>query len=209
MQSQKPPAVATWLLEHLIPGTKDGALAGDLLEEFGRRRSAAWYWRQVVLAIFVGLAKELRLLWVAAGGTLLWVCAIFAFPLTVRDIMRSSPFVAVTDWGVRLDFPFSAIYGMAVFSLINTAPLAAGLGVYLVSVKLFTPGKFSQCILAGWITITFSSFGWVLLPSSPHPRAGSFLSCVIVSLPLFFGLVAAIWLAQPRSAGGTLAKSGA
>lgn len=55
MKSSQPPALATWLIEHLIPGSRNEALAGDLLEQFGQGRSALWYWRQVLVAILVGL----------------------------------------------------------------------------------------------------------------------------------------------------------
>jgi hypothetical protein len=69
MRSSKPPAIATWLLEHLIPGGRTEELAGDLLERFSQGRSAAWYRRQVFLAILVGLSKELLVLCVAVGVT--------------------------------------------------------------------------------------------------------------------------------------------
>ena len=60
MKSSKPPAVATWLLEHIRFSATDAALAGDLLEEFNQRRSAAWYWRQVLAAIVAGFLSEVR-----------------------------------------------------------------------------------------------------------------------------------------------------
>ena len=60
MERSKPPALAAWLLEHAQFSATDGAIAGDLLEEFNRRRSAAWYWRQVLVAIVVGCASEVR-----------------------------------------------------------------------------------------------------------------------------------------------------
>jgi hypothetical protein len=66
MKSSEPPALATWLLEHIRFSNTDEALAGDLLEEFTQRRSAAWYWRQVLLAIVVGFGKEVRIHWVLA-----------------------------------------------------------------------------------------------------------------------------------------------
>jgi hypothetical protein len=34
MKPSEPPALASWLLEHLALGKKNEALAGDLLEEF-------------------------------------------------------------------------------------------------------------------------------------------------------------------------------
>lgn len=58
MKHSKPPTLATWLLEHARFSTTDGVIAGDLLEEFHRGRSAAWYWRQVLMAIVVGCASE-------------------------------------------------------------------------------------------------------------------------------------------------------
>ena len=60
MKSLQPPALATWLLEHVHFSNTDEALAGDLLEEFRRRRSVAWYWRQVLVAILVGFGNEVR-----------------------------------------------------------------------------------------------------------------------------------------------------
>ena len=60
MRRSKPPALATWLLEHARSSTTDSVIAGDLQEEFHRGRSAAWYWRQVLLAIAAGYTNEVR-----------------------------------------------------------------------------------------------------------------------------------------------------
>ena len=59
MKAAKPPALATWLLEQTRCSATD-AVAGDLLEEFHRGRSAGWYWRQALMAIAVGSAAEIR-----------------------------------------------------------------------------------------------------------------------------------------------------
>jgi hypothetical protein len=66
MKSSEPPALARWLLAHVRFSDTDEALAGDLLEEFTQGRSAAWYWRQVLVAIVVGYGKEVRIHWVLA-----------------------------------------------------------------------------------------------------------------------------------------------
>jgi hypothetical protein len=63
MKSSVPPVFATWLLKHLSFSNTDDALVGDLLEEFSQRRSAAWYWRQVLVAILVGFGKTVRHHW--------------------------------------------------------------------------------------------------------------------------------------------------
>jgi hypothetical protein len=60
MKRTTPPTLATWLLEHARFSTTDGVIAGDLLEEFHGGRSVAWYWRQVLMAIAVGCAGEVR-----------------------------------------------------------------------------------------------------------------------------------------------------
>ena len=41
------------------PAQNDGALAGDLLVEYNRRRSAAWYWRRVLIGTVTSCASEI------------------------------------------------------------------------------------------------------------------------------------------------------
>lgn len=59
MKSPRPPALATWLLEHLLREKERETLTGDLLETFWQHGSA-WYWRQVLAAIMVGFLQEVR-----------------------------------------------------------------------------------------------------------------------------------------------------
>jgi hypothetical protein len=76
MKSSEEPKIATWLFES-FSGNKE--LAGDLIEEYRGGRSAAWYWRQVLLAVAVGLRQEIlghKLLTtkaVVTGSTALYV----------------------------------------------------------------------------------------------------------------------------------------
>jgi hypothetical protein len=58
MRSLRPPSLATWLLHKF--GCGNDALSGDLLEEYSHGRSGAWFWRQVLAAIFIGFGKEVR-----------------------------------------------------------------------------------------------------------------------------------------------------
>jgi hypothetical protein len=55
MSSRQPPALASWLLDHLGYTGRNPALAGDLLEEFRSGRSPAWYWRQTLMVIVTGI----------------------------------------------------------------------------------------------------------------------------------------------------------
>ena len=72
MSPSQPPALANWMLRHLVLGDRTEAIEGDLLEEFQRRRSAGWYWRQVAGAI-VGFSNLLRISWV-----MVWTAAFAA-----------------------------------------------------------------------------------------------------------------------------------
>ena len=53
MNNRKPPALATWMLDHLRSRGSNEALSGDLLEAFHTGRSAGWYWYQVIAAIAI------------------------------------------------------------------------------------------------------------------------------------------------------------
>jgi hypothetical protein len=61
MRSSKPPAVATWLLEHLQSGSRNDHITGDLMEAYQHGRSRAWYWKQVLAAIMVSFRFSERI----------------------------------------------------------------------------------------------------------------------------------------------------
>ena len=77
MSADQPPRLAIVLLHRLAPA--NDALAGDLAEEFRRRRSGLWYWRQVTGAIVFGAFREIRdhkaatLRAIALGFTFVWL----------------------------------------------------------------------------------------------------------------------------------------
>ena len=60
MTARVPPRAATWLVEHLGPGYHTASLVGDLLEEYQRDRTRAWYWWQAISAVCIGRAMSLR-----------------------------------------------------------------------------------------------------------------------------------------------------
>src|SRR5262245_60990147 len=57
---RRPPRIATWLLQRLGSGPDREALAGDLIEQYQRGRSAAWYYAQAVWAVVAGAAYDAR-----------------------------------------------------------------------------------------------------------------------------------------------------
>ena len=56
MTTRRPPRLALALLDRFAPDR--AALAGDLVEEFGRRRSRVWFWWQVLAAIATAHAER-------------------------------------------------------------------------------------------------------------------------------------------------------
>ena len=49
MTTTHPPRLALWLLNRMLPA--GDPLTGDLVEEFARRRSSLWFWRQTTGAL--------------------------------------------------------------------------------------------------------------------------------------------------------------
>jgi hypothetical protein len=90
MSQSQPPPLASWMLRHLVLGGPNEALAGDLLEEFQRRRSATWYWRQVLGAIFASFTNELR-----ADGVMVWTIVFTA--VWIYGLYSYLSFLGATD----------------------------------------------------------------------------------------------------------------
>jgi len=101
-------AIATWLFECL---GLDGALSGDLQEERERGRSAVWYWKQVVIAVWVGMwsvvrdHKVLTLRAVVTGFAMEYLVGYFytsIFWLTHRFHLKYPTPLSIGDWAVQL-----------------------------------------------------------------------------------------------------------
>lgn len=82
------PLVATWLLERW---SVDEALIGDLVEQYQRKRSAAWYWREVLVALFVSGCRTIAShKWLAVRAILTGWLVWFLWSLTFgRALDRS------------------------------------------------------------------------------------------------------------------------
>ena len=57
MTPKRPPAVATWLVQHFGCGPNTDAVLGDLAEQY-LHKSRMWYWRQVLKGIPVSVVTE-------------------------------------------------------------------------------------------------------------------------------------------------------
>jgi hypothetical protein len=93
MQKRQPPFIATWLISHWGDKYRRDALVGDLMEEYQRGRSDAWYWMQVVLALRASAAL---------CRIVLWWCVLFVVGYETKSVM---PLFLALDPGIyRLIF---------------------------------------------------------------------------------------------------------
>lgn len=92
-----PPAMATWMLKHLVFGGRNEALEGDLLEEFQRRRSTSWYWRQVLRAI-LDFSNVLSAGWVTVLAVVFAPVWVYGLSVIVAFTAHSSLQMATGNW---------------------------------------------------------------------------------------------------------------
>ena len=91
MNGRAPPAVATWILQHLGAGVHEEALAGDLIEQYARGRSRLWYWHQVLIAIWFARARSFQARsWTAARRIFLHAAIELAIVLGVLTTIDQS-----------------------------------------------------------------------------------------------------------------------
>ncbi|HEY1650014.1 MAG TPA: hypothetical protein VGF96_18670 [Terracidiphilus sp.] len=129
MRPAHPPAAASWMLEHLIPGVSNEALAGDLHEEFRAGRSRRWYWRQVLGAISIRCARELLAHQTVLLFAVLWSMLAPAWLLAVAGLearMHLSERLAGMDW------PWSIVLDLGSLLATNLIFLWAGILLYLL-----------------------------------------------------------------------------
>jgi hypothetical protein len=107
MSTRKPPALANWLLNRFGAARQNPPLTGDLLEEFRRGRSAAWYWRQTLVVILTGLAQNARLCWRRLAGLVIgWAAQAgvafafwrFHFPPQLPQIAQTIAVIPLLCW---------------------------------------------------------------------------------------------------------------
>lgn len=81
MTSTNPPKAAKWLLSHFGCSPNNDAVIGDLDERYRESHSRAWYWGQVMKAVFASIFQEVRTQRMLAfralltGWTLLFIAA--------------------------------------------------------------------------------------------------------------------------------------
>jgi preprotein translocase subunit SecY len=113
---------------------RNDALVGDLFEEYGRRQSAAWYWRQVLTAVLVGLSKEALLVFGIAA--LLLAGAFIPVPGVHAGLvaLASRPAMGNRTWSLLPMIPGWQLSGITIFALGITPYVSA---VFIVQLVVF------------------------------------------------------------------------
>ncbi len=132
MSTAEPPSIATWMLEHWTPGSRNDALAGDLLEEFHSERTGrtrAWYWRQVLAAIAIGCFHEILDRGTALLFAVLWASIAPAWLLIVVAVEQRFNLIAHFR---QMDFPWSTASDTGLLLVANLFFIWAGILLYLI-----------------------------------------------------------------------------
>jgi hypothetical protein len=189
MNSSKPPALAAWLLEHAHFNTTDGVVAGDLLEEFNRRRSATWYWRQVLLAIAVGWTSEASRHWVLAiRATVITWAVNYGAILMAPTLLSRYRLLGLALHPALASFAFSFLGGVASGALVavmhrenrNTVLLTSAatlLGWAVIAIMFLKKGALQHslphiatvAIVYYLVAVTGFAIGGFLINITPRP----------------------------------------
>lgn len=199
MKFSRPPALANWLFEHLTRREHREALAGDLLEEYNRRRSATWYWRQVGIAVAVDFFTECRSRWVSIIFALL-VCGSIPW----KQLFLNARFQSFLFSGIQVGWPASFLIGVAVSSAFQSAILLTALSIYVFSTKSFHRRGFLLAVCSAVLVLALGNTVVTISQVLPWPLP--FFYYVIWRMPLFFSLVLSMWVASahaPRSGDST------
>lgn len=129
MRDIEPPSLATWMLQHCIPGRSNEALAGDLLEEFRAGRSITWYWRQVLDAIVLGCTREILNHSAMAFFAALWSMLAPAWVLVVINFEKH---FNLSQRFLRMDWPWSSVCDLGLLLGANLVFIWAGILLYLI-----------------------------------------------------------------------------
>jgi hypothetical protein len=204
MTFRRPPAVASWCLVNL--SDPDEGLLGDLTEEYQRRQSRIWYWRQVAIAIVVTFARNV---WSHKLETLQAIfTAMFAMMVTARLVREPVMWLLGTLFRRGWSLPpesWSSVYTWIGAALWFAAAVGVGAMVgrlhasrratMILAIMLF--GAASTSSLPEWYRLATNAI-------SAGPRfapylVNSLVHFVIVSAGLFIGsLVAASNFAKLR-----------
>jgi len=212
MQQRKLPPLTTWMLEHLTPGERDEALAGDLIEQFRAGRSAGWFRCQAVAAIALEWGRSL---WRRLGA--IFFAAIWSLlsPAWELEYLRHFRNGRLDDVMWRFPFPLSTICAVALGVARDMIFIWLGVLVYVmlcrISLGKLHLRRFGRAFL--WSFLAYAVAGTLLiaiaLVSGPYSygRGVDWRTLTMIGvlknitlgtatgyIPFFFGTAGALWV---------------
>lgn len=214
MTRTEPPSIPTWMLQHLTPGPRNHALAGDLLEGFRSGRSDSWYWRQALAACAIAWLNNLRARASLLVFAFLWSMLAPAWKVFIDGIQSAPVFNRI--WPL-----FGGVWVLPAFAIwlvLNSAFLWAGIFVFILSNASFKQvlrGKrlshafllallvFVPIYLVTFVLVNlywFSFFSNARLATTPLGQIADLrILADVMRVPYLVALLCALWNAFPRS----------
>jgi hypothetical protein len=208
MKRTEPPPLATWILEHGIPGDYDEALAGDLLEEFRSGRSDGWFWRQVLAAWLVGWLKYLSMRRSLLVFAALWSAVA---PTWAAIVDRIDSFDSILTWKighlflmfcfwVALNLAFIFV-GMLLFIIVHSRISSAFSGSKLGRAFMLAPLIFLPLYFATFVVMNLFAYPGFVIDEGARTPLGEIadfnLRADALRIPYFLTLLWAMWGATP------------
>ena len=213
MRQSDPPRAAAWMLRHLVPGERNDALAGDLLEEFRSGRSAAWYWCQVFASITIAYSHNIyangSALLFAAFWTLLAPVCIPLPSLTHFSLFEREFWKLDAIW--NLPYPWSNICNLGLTFLLMIAFVWIGLLIYLALESIIIARRISfwrlrrgmmrsaavfapfYVAIFGSLTLILPGFAIRLSREAHHHPFGPLMLAESACAPFFITFIWAVW----------------
>ncbi len=157
--SKRPPFFPTWLLKQLGCSSNNDAVLGDLVERYQQGKTAAWYWKQSLVAVIVSAFNEVRgHKWLAAravlvGWILFWYVLVPPASFIFRGILDNYREFVADSWNSAADTAFS----YAIIGIFVSSGFAIGMMTGWIVSRLHSQRRAPILLLATTIPTSFIS----------------------------------------------------
>jgi len=194
------PPIASWLLNQFGALPENESAIGDLVEKYQRGKGSIWYWRQVLVIVFVGLYGNIRLdklkflgslirTWCVWGG--LQFMAAFLVMMRYRSLhpLRSDRWLSVSLMPLVTLRVFTGnhtrLWDISVLLVILNILTLLLVGRYIVASSTVHPRSLLLACLTSFVVMDIGFIGThLLLIYLNQPDNFGFLITDLIALPL-------------------------